>query len=69
MKYFKDIRRSDHYIREHANVPWSEVVHLILLTKNARKKGNTYVIKENGFYIVYSVNNNTVTVINAKRLQ
>lgn len=68
MKYVRDIRKSRHYVDEHGNMPWHEVVDIILATKHARKKGNAYVIKEKGYYIVYSVNENTVTVINAKRL-
>jgi hypothetical protein len=69
MRSVRDIQRSRHYVDEHGNMPWHEVVDLILFSRNARKKGNTYVIKEKGCYIVYSVYANTITVINAKRLK
>jgi hypothetical protein len=68
MVYFTAIEPTNHYLEEHSkDVPWDEVVNLILSTKNPRKKGNNFEIEKNGYYILFKVENNILWVINAKR--
>ena len=66
--YFTDIRRTEHYIKEHEqNVPWDKVVELILMTKNPRKKGDKFEIEKDGYYVLFKIKNNIIHVINAKK--
>ena len=67
--YFKAIRKDEHYIKEHErNVPWSEVVTVILKSaKNMRKKGSKIEIENKGYYILCEIRNQDLYVINAKR--
>lgn len=67
--FFKSIKKSEHYIKEHEReVPWSEVVTVILKSaKNMKKKGNKIEIKNKGYYILCEIKNNDIYVINAKR--
>tara|TARA_Y100000310_G_scaffold268673_1_gene281384 strand:- start:4466 stop:4690 length:225 start_codon:yes stop_codon:yes gene_type:complete len=68
MVYFKEIQPTEHYIKEHSKeVPWSKVIELIFKTKNPRKNGATYEIEQDGYYVVFSIKNNILKVINAKK--
>ena len=70
MVYFTSIRPTKHYLNEHQkDVPWYEVVEVILLTKNPRKNGNTFEIENNKYYIVFKIHKNALYIINAKRLR
>jgi hypothetical protein len=67
MVYFTEIIATKHYLEEHSNVvPWEKVVELIFTTKNPRKNGDSYIIERSGYYVVFSVNENILRVINAK---
>ena len=64
---FKSIRKTDHYKEHHEkDVPWSEVIEIILTTKNPRKKDNKIEIKINKHYILCELKDNILWVINAK---
>jgi len=68
MVYFTDVRPTEHYLTEHQkDVPWDEVVEIVCLTKNPKKKGKTFEIESNRYYIVFRLENNVVYIINAKR--
>lgn len=68
MAYFREIRATEHYLEEHEReVPWHEVVQLILTTKNPKKKGNAFEIETETRYILFSIRNKVAYVINAKR--
>lgn len=68
MVYFTDIQPTKHYLEEHEkNVPWHKVVEIIFTTKNPRKKGDTFEIEKDNYYIVFTIKNNTLYVINAKQ--
>ncbi|MFH1649175.1 MAG: hypothetical protein ABIA93_01355 [Candidatus Woesearchaeota archaeon] len=70
MVHFTHIKPSEHYLREHSReVPWSEAVKAILSTKNPRKKGDTYEIRTESLYLVFALKNDTLVLINAKRMQ
>ena len=65
--FFTEIKPSRHYLEEHQyEVPWHEVVEVILRTKNPKKNGDTYEIK-NGYYIIFAIRKGKLVVINAKR--
>ena len=39
MVYYTEIQPTNHYLEEHENnVPWDEVIEIILNTKNPKKK-------------------------------
>ncbi len=66
--YFKDVRRTKHYTKEHEHeVPWRKVLDLIYETKDHRKVGNVIVIKDRRFYVVCVQKNGILYVINAKK--
>jgi len=68
MVYFTSIQPTQHYLTEHQkNVPWDEVVKVILTTKNPRKKENKFEIEKDGYYILFKIENKILFVINAKR--
>ncbi|HLC64615.1 MAG TPA: hypothetical protein VJI46_00655 [Candidatus Nanoarchaeia archaeon] len=68
MVYFKDILPTNHYLKEHSKtVPWERVVELIFATKNPRKKDDKFEIEKDGYYILFTIENNVLYVINAKR--
>ena len=68
MVYFVSIQPTRHYIEEHEReVPWDEVVEIILLAKNPRRKGDILEIDCDGYYIVFVVKDSVLYVINAKR--
>jgi len=66
--YFKDIKKTEHYIAEHEReVPWHEVIEIILTTKNPRKKGDRIEIKNGRYYVLCELKDQVLWVINAKR--
>jgi len=66
--YFTKIRQSLHYLEEHSHeIPWEEVVNIIFSVKNPRKKGNCFEIEKERIYILFTIRNNELIVINAKR--
>jgi hypothetical protein len=68
MIYFTRIQPTEHYITEHErDVPWHEVVEIILSTKNPRKKGDNFEIEKNNYYVLFKIEENTLFVINAKK--
>ncbi|MFA6072809.1 MAG: hypothetical protein WC758_01720 [Candidatus Woesearchaeota archaeon] len=68
MVYFTSIQPTKHYIEEHEkDVPWDDVVEIILFTKNPRKKEDKFEIENTKYYILFKIENNTLYVINAKR--
>jgi len=69
MVYFKSIEPTEHYLNEHTSeVPWLEVIKLLLTTKNPRKKGNKFEIEKEGYYVLFEIKNQVLYVINAKRM-
>ena len=66
---FKSIKKSGHYIKEHEReIPWSEVVTVILKSaKNMRKRKNKIEIENKGYYIICQIKDKDLYVINAKR--
>lgn len=68
MVYFTSIEPTKHYLEEHQReVPWDEVVEVILTTKNPRKKGNKFEIEKDGYYILFEIKDKVLYVINAKK--
>jgi hypothetical protein len=68
--YFKSIRKTDHYKEHHEeNVPWSEVIQIILTNKNPRKKEDKIEIKTKTHYILCKIKDNVLWVINAKQIK
>ncbi len=68
MVYFKKILPTVHYLREHEReVPWEKVVEIILTTKDPRKNNDLFEIDTNEFYVVFSIKEGVLYVINAKR--
>ncbi|MGV8162250.1 MAG: hypothetical protein ACP5N2_02860 [Candidatus Nanoarchaeia archaeon] len=68
MVYFTSIQPTNHYIEEHEkDVPWNEVIEVILFTKNPRKKDGKFEIDNDKYYLLFKIENQTVFVINAKR--
>jgi len=69
MVYFKDVRPTAHYLKEHEKaVPWDKVVEIIFSIKNPRKKDDKFEIEKDGYYILFEIKNNILYVINAKQL-
>jgi len=69
MVYFIDMEPTEHYLENHEkDVPWDEIVEIILSTKNPRKKENKFEIKKEGYYILFEIKENILYVINAKKL-
>lgn len=68
MVFFTAIEPSKHYLEHHAHdLPWDEVVTIILRTKNPRKKGERFEIETENHYVLFMVEAQKVVVINAKR--
>ena len=67
MVFFTGIQPTRHYQDEHEKqVPWDKVVEIILMTKNPRKKGDVFEIEKDNYYIVFTIKDNVLYVINAK---
>ena len=70
MVYFKEIKSTEHYKQEHErDVPWHTVIEIILSTKNPRKKGDKFEIENENYYVLFEIKDNTLYVINAKKLK
>lgn len=68
--YFKAIRKTEHYKENHEHsFPWSEVIKIIMTTKNPRKKNDKIEIETSSHYILCEQKDNTLWVINAKHKQ
>jgi len=66
--FFTRILPTDHYLENHEkDVPWHEVVEIILTTKNPKKMKDCYRIEKDGCYVLFSIKHNLLFVINAKR--
>jgi hypothetical protein len=66
--YFKAIKRSKHFEKYHnGTLAWSEVISLIWIIKNKRRKGNRIEIEDDRFYILCELKNKVLYVINVKR--
>jgi hypothetical protein len=66
--HWEQIRRSDHFDEHHKeSLAWSDIVRLIYLIKNKRKKGNKIEIENNKFYILSELKDKVLYVINVKR--
>lgn len=65
--YLKAIRKTEHYKENHENsFPWSEVIRIIMTSKNPRKKDNKIEMETNNHYILCEIKDNILWVINAK---
>lgn len=68
MVHFTKIRPTKHYQFFHEkDVPWEKVSELLYSIKNPRKKGDIFEIEKEGYYILFSLKQETVYVINAKK--
>ena len=66
--YWEEIRRSEHFELYHkGTLPWNEVIRLIYVIKNKRKKGDKIEIEDNKFYILCELKDKILYVINVKR--
>ncbi len=66
--YWKEIRRSKHFEEYHkGTLAWSDVIRLIHLIKNKRKKGDKIEIENNKIYILCEIKEQVLYVINVKR--
>ncbi|MEK6889100.1 MAG: hypothetical protein AABW80_03250 [Nanoarchaeota archaeon] len=67
MVYFKNIRKTFHYIAHHEkSFPWSKVIEIILTTKNMKKKEDNLEIETSNHYLLCKLEGDTLWVINAK---
>ena len=65
--YWEEIKRSDHFEKYHKRVlAWSDIVRLIYVIKNKRKKGDKIEIENNRFYILCEIKDRVLYVINVK---
>ena len=68
MVYYESIVPTEHYIENHQKeVSWEKVLDIISKTKNPRKNGDKYEIDEDGYYILFKIEDGILYVINAKR--
>mgnify|MGYP001586230132 CR=1 FL=1 len=69
MVYFTDIQKTQHYIDYHEiQVPWEEVVKIIIFSsKIIKKKGDKLEIENENYYLLCHLSGNILYVINAKR--
>lgn len=65
--HWTEIRPSEHFELYHKDIiAWSDVVSLIYLIKNKRKKGNKIQIENSRFYILCELKDDILYVINFK---
>ena len=68
MVYFREIRKTKHYIEHHEyEVPWQKVVEIIFTVNNPRRNGETFEIEDKQNYLVFKIEKGILSVINAKR--
>lgn len=66
--YFTSIEPTRHYLEEHAtDVPWADVVRILLTTKNPKRKGDVFEIEKEDYYLLFTIKDHVLHVINAKR--
>jgi hypothetical protein len=66
--YWEEIRRSEHFELYHkGTLAWNEVIRLIYVIKNKRKKGDKIEIEDDKFYILCELKDKILYVINVKR--
>ena len=65
--YWHEIKRSEHYEKYHkGTLSWEQVVKLIYLIKNKRRKGNKIIIENSKVYILCEIKDKVLYVINVK---
>ena len=65
--YWEEIRRTKHFDEHHrGTLPWSEVIRLIYVIKDKRKKGDKIEIEDDKFYILCELRDKVLYVINVK---
>jgi hypothetical protein len=65
---WEEIRRSRHFEEHHkGTLAWNDVIRLIYLIKNKRKKGSRIEIEDARFYILCELKGKILYVINVKR--
>jgi len=65
--YFKEIKKTEHYKREHEkDVPWSKVVEVIITSKQKKKREDKIEIYNEKYYILCELKDQILYVINAK---
>lgn len=69
MVYYKEIKKTQHYIENHEKqVSMFEVAKVIFSSqKQIRKSGTKLVINNNNYYILFEIKESIAYVINAKR--
>ncbi|MFH1053617.1 MAG: hypothetical protein V1740_04350 [Candidatus Woesearchaeota archaeon] len=66
--HWEEIRRSEHFELYHkGTLAWNEVIRLIYIIKNKRKKGDKIEIEDDKFYILCELKDKILYVINVKR--
>ena len=66
--HWQEIRKSEHFEQYHKGTrAWNEVIRLIYLIKNKRKKENKIEIEDDKFYVLCEIKNKILYVINVKR--
>jgi len=66
--HWVEIRRSEHFELYHkGTLAWNEVIRLVYVIKNKRKKGNKLEIEDDKFYILCELKDKILYVINVKR--
>jgi len=66
--FWTEIRRSEHFEAYHKGaLPWSDVIRLIHVIKNKRKKGDKIEIEDDKIYILCEIRDKILYVINVKR--
>jgi hypothetical protein len=56
--YWKEIKKTKHFEQYHKDIlAWSDIVKLLFLIKNKRKKGSKIEIEDNKFYILCELKN------------
>ncbi|MFH1408638.1 MAG: hypothetical protein ABIH34_01915 [Nanoarchaeota archaeon] len=68
MVFFRTIWPTIHFLEQHDHeMSWEGIVHILLTTKNPRKKGSKFEIETEHVYILFEIVNGIAYVINAKR--
>jgi len=66
--YWKEIKKTKHFEQYHKDIlAWSNIVKLLFLIKNKRKKGSKIEIEDSRFYILCELKDKILYVINVKK--
>ncbi len=66
--YWKEIKKTKHFEQYHKDIlAWSDIVKLLFLIKNKRKKGSKIEIEDSRFYILCELKYKILSVINVKK--